>query len=92
MPVALITGGSRGFGRALAIDLAMDGWALVIDGRDRSALEQTADHLIGLGAHTVAIAGDVADPARTPLDQHSPVSLEIRAIHDSQVRWDDGER
>jgi len=63
MPVALVTGGSRGFGRALSIDLAMDGWALVIDGRDRSALQQTADHLIGLGAHTVAIAGDVADPA-----------------------------
>jgi NAD(P)-dependent dehydrogenase (short-subunit alcohol dehydrogenase family) len=62
MPVALITGGSRGFGRALAIDLAMDGWALIVDGRDQSVLQQTADHLTGLGAQTVAIAGDVVDP------------------------------
>jgi NAD(P)-dependent dehydrogenase (short-subunit alcohol dehydrogenase family) len=62
MPVALVTGGSRGFGRALAIDLAMDDWALIIDGRDESALQQTADHLIGLGSQTIAIAGDVADP------------------------------
>ncbi|MGA2835773.1 MAG: SDR family oxidoreductase [Acidimicrobiales bacterium] len=62
MPVALITGGSRGFGRALAVDLAADGWTLVIDGRDRAALQQVADHLTGLGARTVAIAGDVVDP------------------------------
>jgi NAD(P)-dependent dehydrogenase (short-subunit alcohol dehydrogenase family) len=62
MPIALITGGSRGFGRALAIDLAMDGWTLVIDGRDSSALQQVADHLTGLGPQAIAIAGDVADP------------------------------
>jgi NAD(P)-dependent dehydrogenase (short-subunit alcohol dehydrogenase family) len=62
MPVALVTGGSRGFGRALAVDLAMDGWTLIIDGRDRSALQQTEDHLIGMGSHTVAIAGDISDP------------------------------
>ncbi len=63
MPVALITGGSRGFGRALAVDLATDGWTLVIDGRDRASLEQTADRLTGLGALTVAVAGDVVEPA-----------------------------
>ena len=40
MRVAMITGASRGFGRALAEDLARDGWDLVIDARDATALAE----------------------------------------------------
>jgi NAD(P)-dependent dehydrogenase (short-subunit alcohol dehydrogenase family) len=61
MPVAIITGASRGFGLALAEAMATEGWTLIIDGRDRAALDRAA---AALGAHTevVAVAGDVADP------------------------------
>ncbi|WP_173097846.1 SDR family oxidoreductase [Actinomadura verrucosospora] len=57
---ALITGGSRGLGRALARGLAADGWTLVIDGRDAAALEAAAREI---GGDVTAVAGDVADAA-----------------------------
>ena len=60
MPIAIITGASRGLGFALARSLARDGWGLVVDARGPIDLEYAADEL---RAHTevVAIAGDVSD-------------------------------
>jgi len=58
MPVAILTGASKGLGRALARSLAERGWALVVDARDPAALETAAADLPG----AVALAGDVADP------------------------------
>ena len=55
MPVAMITGASRGFGRATARALADRGWSLVIDARREADL---ADAVRGLPDVT-AIAGDV---------------------------------
>jgi len=58
MPVAIITGASRGLGLALATGLADAGWQLVVDARDGAALAAAAGPL---GAH--AVPGDVTDPA-----------------------------
>lgn len=57
-PTALITGASRGLGRAVARDLAKDGWQLVIDARNAEALEATAEELAALTT-VAAVAGDV---------------------------------
>ncbi len=57
MPVALITGASRGLGRAVARALAERGWSLVLDARGADALDAVARDLPA----AVAIAGDVAD-------------------------------
>ncbi|XVQ10842.1 SDR family NAD(P)-dependent oxidoreductase [Spirillospora sp. CA-255316] len=42
---AVVTGASRGLGRALAGELARDGWNLVIDARGAPELEDTAEEL-----------------------------------------------
>lgn len=61
---ALITGGSRGFGLALAKRLVADGWSVIIDGRGPAALEAAANSLRAdaRGGTVVSIPGDVADP------------------------------
>ncbi len=61
MPLALITGASRGLGLALARALAGRGWTLVIDARGAADLEQAAREL-GAITEVAAIAGDIADP------------------------------
>jgi NAD(P)-dependent dehydrogenase (short-subunit alcohol dehydrogenase family) len=61
MPLAIITGASRGLGRALARALAAQGWALVLDARGGPELSRVADELSAI-TEVEAIAGDVADP------------------------------
>jgi NAD(P)-dependent dehydrogenase (short-subunit alcohol dehydrogenase family) len=60
MPVALITGASRGLGRALAEELSARGWNLIVDGRDPTALNDAAARWSGAG-EVVTIPGDVGD-------------------------------
>ena len=59
---ALITGASRGLGRALAAGLARAGFDLIIDARDAAALDAAAGALRASGASVTAIPGDVTDP------------------------------
>lgn len=64
MSVALVTGGSRGLGRALTRGLVAAGWSVVTDGRDPTSLHEAAAQLLRVtpGATVVALPGDVTDP------------------------------
>ncbi|WP_225802323.1 SDR family oxidoreductase [Streptomyces sp. NK15101] len=63
MAVAIITGASRGLGRALAEALAGRGWNLVLGARTADVLEESAAAARARGARVVARAGDVRDAA-----------------------------
>lgn len=60
--VAIVTGGSRGLGKALARELLARGLHVVIDGRDGAALDEARRELAAYGDVT-AIAGDVSNKA-----------------------------
>jgi NAD(P)-dependent dehydrogenase (short-subunit alcohol dehydrogenase family) len=63
MPVAIITGASKGLGRALAEALAGRGWDLVLDARGAEALADTAGAVSAHGTRVAALPGDVTDAA-----------------------------
>lgn len=60
---AMVTGASRGLGRAIALGLSEAGASLVIAARDAARLEDTADEIRARGHQVRCIAFDLADPA-----------------------------
>jgi NAD(P)-dependent dehydrogenase (short-subunit alcohol dehydrogenase family) len=62
-PIAMVTGASRGLGRALAAGLAREGYDLIIDARNAAALDAAASQIRAAGGQVTAVAGDVTDPA-----------------------------
>jgi NAD(P)-dependent dehydrogenase (short-subunit alcohol dehydrogenase family) len=61
--LALVTGGSRGIGRAIAVRLASLGAAVSICGRDADALNDSSAQLAGLGGRVLSHVADVTRSA-----------------------------
>ena len=84
MAVALVTGASRGIGRATALRLALDGIAVALNYRENAeAATKAVDLILRAGGRAIAVQGDIGDPACAPrlaeevTDRLGPVTILI---------------
>jgi NAD(P)-dependent dehydrogenase (short-subunit alcohol dehydrogenase family) len=61
--VALVTGAGSGIGRATAIALLQEGYAVVLAGRRLETLERTVAEAGAAGAQALVVVADVSDPS-----------------------------
>lgn len=83
---ALVTGASRGLGRAIAQAFAEAGAELVLVGRDEASLDQAGRELKALGRRVDLVPGDLATPEGTQtvcdkvLADHGPIDVLVNNV------------
>ncbi len=90
--VALVTGGSRGIGRGIAVGLAQNGARVAIAYRsNKPAAQQTLRLLQAIGVECVAVETDISDPTRaeqlvkTVADRFGRLDIVVNNVGD--FRW-----
>ncbi|MCZ3389159.1 MAG: SDR family NAD(P)-dependent oxidoreductase [Actinomycetia bacterium] len=73
--IAIVTGGSRGIGRAAAVGLAEQGFTVAIVGQDASRVASAVEEMVGAGHDVIGQVCDVTDPPDVAL-----LGAEIAAV------------
>ncbi|GAB7525013.1 SDR family oxidoreductase [Paraburkholderia sp. 2C] len=103
--IAIVTGASRGIGRATAIRLAQNFGGVVIAARDAELLKVTAKDIIAVGAESLEVCVDLRDPAAADamvaktLDRFGRIDAvvniagavpQVDVLEMTDAQWDDG--
>ena len=99
--VAIVTGGSKGIGKATAILLAQNGASVVITSKDKASLENTVKEM----KNTIAISGDIKSMTdvervvKNTLDTFGKIDIlvnnagifpKVKPLHEiSEEEWND---
>ncbi len=87
--VAIVAGGSRGIGRAVALLLAQEGCRLVLGARDPARLGEAKEAVEAWGAQAVAVAGDLTHPqacqrlVEAALEAFGRIDILVNSVHAS---------
>ena len=79
--IALITGGSRGIGKGIALEYAKEGAVVCISGRNEGPLDEVAEEIRKLGAEAFCVTADVtsqeqvAQMVQTVLDRYGRIDI-----------------
>lgn len=65
--VAIITGSSRGIGKAIAIELVKNGASVVLNGRNKERLTQAENEIKLLGGKVLTVCCDVSIPGQAEI-------------------------
>src|ERR1700733_10567750 len=81
--IAIVTGASRGIGRAIALQLAEDGATLVLAARTEADLAKVASEIDSSGGKATSVAGDLRDPGvpaglvKAALEAHGAIDIVV---------------
>ena len=92
--VALVTGGSRGLGRAAALSLAGEGVNVAICGRTRGTLDETLGEIESLGVSSVGVVADISETSaleslhQEVADRLGPIDILVNNVGGSGAQAD----